>query len=243
MTWRRWTLSASLLGMPGLSETEREEMVEMIHGKVQEVVDTLARSAEYFALDVPGETDRLPVDSYPVFEAAVHTLDSLARNQGVRLQVRKPELMSCESSPRLLIYSASSRRPDAAAPRRRPQSELAIEIVENAGFVCYSLPGRVSGGGGRAPGRISSPGPARGGGGRGKPSPGRPLGPALGRHRRGDQSTGQGNHRPGVASRFCLTRDEPGAFTERRARGVSPRRSRPLPPGADAPGSPGNMLR
>jgi hypothetical protein len=135
-------LSASLLSMPGLSDPEREEMVGVIHGKVQHVVDTLARTAEYFAMDVPGETDRLPVDSYSAFEAALRTLEPQVRSQGVRLEIRKPDLMSYVlASPahlqRFFEYALTVLLRDA-----RPNSDVRVEIVENSGLVGFSLVGQ-----------------------------------------------------------------------------------------------------
>ncbi len=137
-------LSASMLGEDGLSAPEREEMSQLLHGKVGQVVETLARFQEYLALDVPAETDRLPVDALGCLQAALQAVDAQLKGQALECQVTKPDLLSYVlAAPEhlrqfleyVLVYLIRDTRPGGRILVRVEETESAVLVAfVNSGF-------------------------------------------------------------------------------------------------------------
>lgn len=132
-------LSASLLASDGLSPAERNDMADVIYQKVKRVVDTLSETSEYFGIDVPGETDRLPVDGFHSFQAARQVCEPLAQTQGTGFEVVRPELMSYVLASPAHLQQTFEFILTLLLRDARPHSQVQVQVDETEQAVRYAF--------------------------------------------------------------------------------------------------------
>jgi len=133
-------LSSSILGSEGLTDSQRENISQIIHDKVAKMMDVLVECHQYLTLEGSvSHVERFPVDSVEYFEGAVDDLRSVMAHRGIEIEVERPNVMSYVLASSESIRTVFSTILRVILSDALDNSSLIVQVIEDADMVTYQF--------------------------------------------------------------------------------------------------------